>query len=172
MTGPGYRGQFRSPAASASMGYRFPTTQATPKQLRALADIATAYQRRLCVYALDRGDPPPVEVFARTFGLSESHAKTFVGAIRRRIAAGGSPKGDLVLDVLLAMHTGRVAGVMGTPRTATTKWLFATVNYVELRIDHPPPVLTSGMEDYVQSWEFLRTLKGAFMCEYGDWRRE
>ncbi len=104
-----------------TMGYRFPSTPATPKQLVALRRLMLAYLRN---HVCKEFSQVSVELLGELFGLQERQAKSVVSQSR---GMNHTSYVELVLRLLHAMHTGEIAGVLGTPKSMDTRWLFRLV---------------------------------------------
>jgi hypothetical protein len=103
------------------MGYLFPSTPATPKQIAYLRRLMRDHLRNtlVCQYP-----EVSVDLLGDVMGLADRQAQTVVSKARN---LDGTAEANLVLIVLHGMHTGELAGVRGTPKNMDTRWLFRTI---------------------------------------------
>jgi hypothetical protein len=107
--------------AAQSCGYRFPQDRATPTQMHALRRLMRDYIRTI---AVKRFSNISVDLLGDVFGLEDRQAKTVVARARNlEIRA----EADFVLQVLRGMHTGEIAGVLGTTKNMNTRYFFRLV---------------------------------------------
>jgi len=107
--------------AAITHGYQFPTEPATAKQAAALRRMMVDFMRNH--FAVRFGDVS-VELLAEGFGLQARRAKDVVARAR---GLGCSSEADFVCRVLHGMHTGEIAGVLGTPKGLDTRYFFRLV---------------------------------------------
>jgi hypothetical protein len=107
--------------AAVSRGYRFPEVPATPKQLNALKRLMLDYLR---THIAKEFPELTTELLGEFMGLSERQAKTVIKDAR---AVDGSALAKLVIELLYGMHTGDVAGILGTPKRQDIRYFFRAV---------------------------------------------
>lgn len=144
--------------AAQSRGLRFSCDAATPAQLKSLDNLIVSYLR---TYVARRFPDLPVECLSSVFGLGERQTQTIVSRARNE---ADSSDAFLGIELLHGMHSGKYAGVLGTPKYQTTRWLFGTVHYFDWR-----DVRFEGACD--QDHDAFRTLHGAFQIDYTTWLR-
>ena len=145
--------------AAPADGLRLPREPATPKQVKALRDLIVKNKRLKVVSGLVSEGLPP-ETIAAVIGVKERTGYDLVGKAR---SLRNHPDVDLVLDSLVGMMNGSIAGVLGTRKTATSLWLFKLIAFNdpgELRRRHP---LSESDHDT------LRRFHAAFMLAYREW---
>lgn len=148
------------PAEEAIVGdYRLPAKPATPKQTKALDELITRFLRiRFIRDNLNQGLPP--EPIAKAIGVKERTGYNLVKAAQQLPCA---PEVRLVLEVLVGMSDGTLAGVLGTRRTAVTRWLFGLID------DYNPTVCQRhGLNP--RELDGLQFLHAAFRLDYRRWR--
>jgi hypothetical protein len=145
-----------------SKGYEFPDTPQTPAQARELEKIIQKFVR---VHCAKRLVDMPIEMLGNALGLGERQAKTVLGPARK---LSHTPEIELTFDVLQGMHSGKIAGVRGTPKTLGNKYMFSKVFYsgTHARLSEIPDGLASAEEAHI-----MRVWHSAFCIEYREWLR-
>lgn len=121
---------------AASRGLRFPADKATPQQIQALDQIVTRYLRRKLIR---QHADWPADIFAAAFGVAGRQAAQLVKDARNLIF---DPDAELTAEILGGMLggadsrgnalPGRVAGVLGYPRTAKYREVFRLVRTFDI----------------------------------------
>jgi hypothetical protein len=143
----------RDPNGVKSCGYRFPDTGATESQRQTFLKIVTEYFRRETVR---RYAELGAEAVAGIMGLKERQAQTLLNEVA---AQKGDPVIELAKTVFHSMHTRKIAGVLGTRHSKTSRAVFRLINTIDA--DRVP-----GDHDLFYKW------MAAFRIDYEAWERE
>jgi hypothetical protein len=138
--------------AARARQYRFPDTPSTSAQGRALEKIVAKYLR--CSH-LHRYQEFGVELLARSIGLEKRQTSTLLTEVRM---PGRDETVELAKAVFHAMHTGLIAGVLGTRRTDDNRAIFKLIATVSEFDVAPEDRDAFGM------W------RAAFHLDYREWK--
>ena len=106
---------------------RFDDEKATPKQEKELRDILSRYIRRKAIRCTDG---LPAEAYVDALGVKARRAAEIV---RESEEDEYGCEVRLLVDMLTAMATRKIAGLLGTPHNGTSEWVFARVRSIDLR---------------------------------------
>jgi hypothetical protein len=119
----------RKSVPAADPTFRFDCCRARKDQLVALEAVI----RRFVLGELLRVHyDAPSDVLMATLGMSEDAAADFTAEVDGE-SSWYKPLDHLTSDILTGMYNGRLAGLMGTPRTPLNRWVMGKVfRYVSL----------------------------------------